>query len=53
MELSEEQAEQVCDAYEAMVHGLERLTADQDALFSGRPQQPGAAWIAQNVSTFW
>ncbi len=48
--MSEEQAEQVCDAYEAMVTGLDRLTADQDALFSGRPQQPRAAWIAQNVS---
>ena len=50
MELSEEQEGLVCDAYEAMVTGLERLTAEQEALFSGRPQAPSTpAWIAQNV----
>ena len=48
--LSDEQVEQVCDAYEAMLAALERATADQDAILARRAQNPGAAWIAQNVS---
>ncbi len=47
--LSNEQVEQVCDAYEAMLAALERATAEQDAILARRALHPGAAWIAQNV----
>ena len=49
-QLSNEQQEMVCDAYEALMAALEQAAADQDAFLAGRPQHPGALWIAQNVS---
>ena len=47
--LTDEQVEQVCDAYEAMQAALERAAVDQDAVLARRQQHPGAAWIALNV----
>ena len=51
MALSEEQAEQACDAYGTMMASLKRVTAEQSATSAGWPQQPGAAYITTRART--
>ena len=51
MALSEEQAEQACDAYSHLMASLKRVTAEQfaSATSSGWPRQPGAAYTTTRV----
>ena len=51
MALSEEQAEQACDRYEAMLAALEDLAAQQTAAFASRSPEffPGPTWITTRV----
>ena len=52
MALSEDQMDQACDVYDRLLASLRRLTAEQGAVLSAWPQQPGAVYIFTRVRGF-
>jgi len=49
MALREEQMDEACDEYGRLLASLKRLTAEQGAVLSAWPQQPGAVFITTQV----